>query len=101
MLFRSEIANARKRIIANPNCTTMAAMPVLKPLHDEAGLVRLVASTYQAVSGAGVVGVDELDSQVKATVEGAITTACPASILRLHPAATLFIDRDSAQLLNR
>jgi glucosamine-6-phosphate deaminase len=38
---------------------------------------------------------------VKATVEGAITTACPASILRLHPAATLFIDRDSAQLLNR
>ena len=41
-------ANARKGIIANPNCTTMAAMPVLKPLHDEAGLVRLVAATYQA-----------------------------------------------------
>ena len=38
-----EIANARKGIIANPNCTTMAAMPVLKPLHDEAGLVRLIA----------------------------------------------------------
>ena len=48
------IADARKGIIANPNCTTMAAMPVLKPLHDEAGLVRLVASTYQAVSGAGL-----------------------------------------------
>ena len=47
------IADARKGIIANPNCTTMAAMPVLKPLHDEAGLVRLVASTYQAVSGCG------------------------------------------------
>ena len=61
-----EIANARKRIIANPNCTTMAAMPVLKPLHDEAGLVRMVASTYQAVSGAGLVGVDELDGQVRA-----------------------------------
>ena len=45
-----EIANARKGIIANPNCTTMAAMPVLKPLHDEAGLVRLVAATYQAVA---------------------------------------------------
>ncbi len=44
----------------------MAAMPVLKPLHDEAGLVRLVASTYQAVSGSGVAGVDELADQVAA-----------------------------------
>jgi len=56
----------RKGIIANPNCTTMAAMPVLKPLHDEAGLVRIVASTYQAVSGSGVAGVDELAGQVAA-----------------------------------
>ena len=56
----------RKGIIANPNCTTMAAMPVLKPLHDEAGLVRLIASTYQAVSGSGVAGVDELATQVAA-----------------------------------
>src|SRR5699024_8762569 len=55
-----------KGIIANPNCTTMAAMPVLKPLHDEAGLVRLVASTYQAVSGSGVAGVEELAEQVAA-----------------------------------
>ncbi len=61
-----EIANAPKGIIANPNCTTMAAMPVLKPLHDEAGLVRLVASTYQAVSGSGLAGVDELAEQVAA-----------------------------------
>jgi aspartate-semialdehyde dehydrogenase len=53
-------------IIANPNCTTMAAMPVLKPLHDEAGLVRLVVSTYQAVSGGGLKGVRELASQVEA-----------------------------------
>ena len=60
------IAEARKGIIANPNCTTMAAMPVLKPLHDEAGLVRLVASTYQAVSGSGVAGVEELDTQFRA-----------------------------------
>ena len=60
------IADARKGIIANPNCTTMAAMPVLKPLHDEAGLVRLIASTYQAVSGSGVAGVEELASQVAA-----------------------------------
>jgi aspartate-semialdehyde dehydrogenase len=54
-----------KGIIANPNCTTMAAMPVLKPLHDEAGLVRLIASTYQAVSGSGLAGVDELDKQIR------------------------------------
>jgi len=66
-----DIANARKGIIANPNCTTMAAMPVLKPLHDEAGLVRMVASTYQAVSGAGLVGVDELAVQVQAVAESA------------------------------
>ena len=62
---------ARKGIIANPNCTTMAAMPVLKPLHDEAGLVRLVASTYQAVSGSGLAGVDELDKQVRQVVDRA------------------------------
>jgi aspartate-semialdehyde dehydrogenase len=60
------IADARKGIIANPNCTTMAAMPVLKPLHDEAGLVRLIVSSYQAVSGSGVAGVDELATQVAA-----------------------------------
>jgi aspartate-semialdehyde dehydrogenase len=59
-------SGARRGIIANPNCTTMAAMPVLKPLHDEAGLVRLVASTYQAVSGSGVAGVEELATQVAA-----------------------------------
>jgi aspartate-semialdehyde dehydrogenase len=60
------IGQARKGIIANPNCTTMAAMPVLKPLHDEAGLVRVVASTYQAVSGSGVAGVAELAGQLAA-----------------------------------
>jgi aspartate-semialdehyde dehydrogenase len=60
------VHDAPKRIVANPNCTTMAAMPVLKPLHDEAGLVRLVASTYQAVSGSGLAGVEELAGQVAA-----------------------------------
>ncbi|WP_345454427.1 aspartate-semialdehyde dehydrogenase [Nocardioides marinquilinus] len=65
------VAEASKGIIANPNCTTMAAMPVLKPLHDEAGLVRLIASTYQAVSGSGVAGVDELADQVAAAGEKA------------------------------
>jgi aspartate-semialdehyde dehydrogenase len=54
-----------KGIVANPNCTTMAAMPVLKPLHKAAGLRRMVASTYQAVSGAGVAGVDELEAQAR------------------------------------
>ena len=60
------IGDARKGIIANPNCTTMAAMPVLKPLHDEAGLVRLIVSSYQAVSGSGVAGVEELAGQIAA-----------------------------------
>jgi aspartate-semialdehyde dehydrogenase len=66
-------ADARVRpkgIIANPNCTTMAAMPVLKVLHDEARLVRIVASTYQAVSGSGVAGVAELAEQTRAVVDG-------------------------------
>ena len=63
--------NPPKGIIANPNCTTMAAMPVLKPLHDEAQLIRLIASTYQAVSGAGLAGVEELDQQVRKTADRA------------------------------
>ena len=58
-------------IVANPNCTTMAAMPVLAPLHRRAGLLRLRIATYQAVSGSGGKGVDELDSQVRAVVDGA------------------------------
>ncbi len=62
------IHDTPKGIIANPNCTTMAAMPVLKPLHDEAGLTRLIASTYQAVSGGGLAGVDELDKQARQVV---------------------------------
>ena len=53
-------------IVANPNCTTMAAMPVLAPLSAAAGLRRLVVSTYQAVSGAGLAGVEELAGQVAA-----------------------------------
>ncbi|MCU0279160.1 MAG: aspartate-semialdehyde dehydrogenase [Candidatus Nanopelagicales bacterium] len=60
------LASIPKGIVANPNCTTMAAMPVLKPLHEDAGLRRLVVSTYQAVSGAGLAGVSELQEQVLA-----------------------------------
>jgi aspartate-semialdehyde dehydrogenase len=62
------ISQARKGIIANPNCTTMAAMPVLKVLHAEAGLQRLIVSTYQAVSGAGLAGGQELLEQARAAV---------------------------------
>ncbi len=60
-----ELESIPKGIVANPNCTTMAAMPVLKPLHDAAGLRSLVVSTYQAVSGGGVAGVKELEDQVR------------------------------------
>lgn len=63
--------DAPKGIIANPNCTTMAAMPVLKPLHDVAGLRRLVVSTYQAVSGSGRKGVLALAGQTAATADPA------------------------------
>lgn len=59
------IREAQKGIIANPNCTTMAAMPVLKVLHEEAGLERLIVSTYQAVSGSGIAGAEELLGQVE------------------------------------
>ncbi|MCA0322252.1 MAG: aspartate-semialdehyde dehydrogenase [Actinobacteria bacterium] len=60
-----DLLDIPKGIVANPNCTTMAAMPVLKPLHDKAGLVRLHVSSYQAVSGSGGVGLTELDSQLR------------------------------------
>ncbi|MFF3719014.1 aspartate-semialdehyde dehydrogenase [Streptomyces prasinus] len=65
------IADRPKGIIANPNCTTMAAMPVLRPLHAEAGLEALVVATYQAVSGSGLAGVAELHGQVQKVVADA------------------------------
>lgn len=68
------IKDARKGIIANPNCTTMAAMPVLMPLHREAGLERLIVSTFQAVSGSGLAGVEELDSQIRAVIDSDVTS---------------------------
>ena len=82
------IAEARKGIIANPNCTTMAAMPVLKPLHDAAGLVRLIASTYQAVSGSGVKGVEELSGQVAAAGDKAPELAYDGSAVTFPEPAT-------------
>ena len=83
------IADARKGIIANPNCTTMAFMPVLKPLHDEAGLVRIVVSTYQAVSGGGLAGVDELDEQVRKVADGAAALTHDGAAVQM-PAPSLF-----------
>lgn len=69
--FSRDAGNRPKGIIANPNCTTMAAMPVLKVLHEEAGLQRLVVSSYQAVSGSGIAGVEELATQARAVIDGA------------------------------
>src|SRR6478609_3101771 len=68
--FIRDAGNRPKGIIANPNCTTMAAMPVLKVLHDEAGLIRMIASSYQAVSGSGLAGVAELGTQGRAVIDG-------------------------------
>jgi aspartate-semialdehyde dehydrogenase len=68
--FERDAGLRPKGIIANPNCTTMAAMPVLKPLHDEAGLTRLIVSSYQAVSGTGLAGVEELATQARAVIDG-------------------------------
>ena len=61
-----DLAGINKGIVANPNCTTMVAMPVMAPLHRAAGLTRVTVSSYQAVSGAGVAGVAELDEQIRA-----------------------------------
>jgi len=55
-----------RRIVANPNCSTIQLVVVLKPLHDAAGLERVVVSTYQSVSGAGQKGIDELEEQSRA-----------------------------------
>src|SRR4051794_4310087 len=83
------LANITKGIVANPNCTTMAGMPVLAPLHREAGLIRLVVSTYQATSGQGTVGVEEMDAQVKAAGDKAAELAFDGAALSF-PASTKF-----------
>jgi aspartate-semialdehyde dehydrogenase len=83
-------AEPPKGIIANPNCTTMAFMPVLKPLHDEAGLTRLIVATYQAVSGGGLAGVDELDKQVREVVDRAAELTHDGAAVDF-PAPTKFV----------
>ncbi len=84
-----DLGDIRKGIVANPNCTTMVCMPVLKPLHDEANLCRLVVSTYQAASGAGRKGVDELAGQVHAVGEKAAALTFDGSALP-YPENTVF-----------
>lgn len=75
-----------KGIVANPNCTTMVAMPVLKPLHEEAGLRTLVVSTYQAASGAGRKGVAELAAQVESVGEKAASLTFDGQAASYPPA---------------
>jgi len=77
-----------KGIVANPNCTTMVAMPVLKPLHDAAGLRRLVVATYQAVSGAGLAGPSELEDQLIKTVDGAAALTFDGGAVAFPPPDT-------------
>jgi aspartate-semialdehyde dehydrogenase len=80
------LASIPKGIVANPNCTTMVAMPVLKPLDVEAGLEALVISTYQAVSGAGLAGVTELEEQVTKVIDGAAGLAHDGKAVEFPPA---------------
>ena len=82
------LGSIRKGIVANPNCTTMVAMPVLKPLHDAAGLRRLVVSTYQAVSGSGLAGVAELEGQLIKTADQAAALTFDGAAVEFPPAAT-------------
>ncbi|MDP2981814.1 MAG: aspartate-semialdehyde dehydrogenase [Candidatus Latescibacter sp.] len=65
-----EEAFKHEGIIANPNCSTIQMVVVLKPLHDAARIERVVVSTYQAVSGAGMAAIAELTGQTKALLEG-------------------------------
>ena len=81
-----ELARIPKGIVGNPNCTTMVCMPPLAVLHAEAGLRRLVVSTYQAVSGAGRAGVAELDEQVRAVGEKAAALAFDGAAVAFPPA---------------
>jgi aspartate-semialdehyde dehydrogenase len=78
-----------KGIIANPNCTTMVAMPVLKPLDREAGLQAMAVNTYQAVSGGGLAGTAELDEQVRKVADGAAALTYDGAAVEF-PAPSLF-----------
>jgi aspartate-semialdehyde dehydrogenase len=79
-----EALDAHKGIIANPNCSTMQLMVALKPIHDAAGIERLIVSTYQSVSGTGVAAVQELEEQTHAILHG---MEIPAPEAYPHPIA--------------
>ncbi|MFZ0170261.1 MAG: aspartate-semialdehyde dehydrogenase, partial [Acidimicrobiales bacterium] len=79
------LASVPKGIVGNPNCTTMVAMPVLKPLHDLAGLRRVVVATYQACSGAGLAGVAELDEQAQKVAPEAAALTFDGSAVEFPP----------------
>lgn len=81
------LSSIPKGIVANPNCTTMVAMPVLKPLHDAAGLRRLIVATYQAVSGSGLAGVAELEGQLLKSVDQAAGLTFDGGCVEFTPAA--------------
>ncbi|MGL4173696.1 MAG: aspartate-semialdehyde dehydrogenase [Actinomycetota bacterium] len=85
----SDVDDTPLGIVANPNCTTMAAMPVLAPLHQAATLTRLYVSSYQAVSGSGGAGVAELDSQIRAVADQATGLAFDGRSVGL-PAPTVY-----------
>jgi aspartate-semialdehyde dehydrogenase len=82
------LSSLPKGIVANPNCTTMVGMPVLKPLHDAAGLRRIVVATYQAVSGSGLAGVAELESQLIKTVDAAAALTFDGEAVDFPPPST-------------
>lgn len=82
------LADVPKGIVANPNCTTMVAMMAVAPLHRRAGLRRMVAATYQAVSGAGLAGVRELQEQLDKTVEGAAALTFDGAAVDFPPPST-------------
>jgi aspartate-semialdehyde dehydrogenase len=84
---RHALASTPKGIVANPNCTAMVAMPVLKPLDDEAGLRRLVVASYQAVSGSGKAGVAELAEQLAKTVDEAAELTFSGNAVEFPPHA--------------
>ena len=109
----SLLADTSSKIIANPNCTTMVAVLPLQTLHKLYGLKRVVASTYQAVSGAGRSGVDELQSQLATrsselsvltfdgrAVEFPSHHVFPATIgANVIPLAGSFVDHDTTEEL--
>ena len=93
------LGEMRKGIIANPNCTTMAAMPVLGPLHHEAGLIKLVISTYQATSGSGLKGVKELAEQMAAAAGQDVTALTHDGTAVRFPEPSVYVDTIACNVL--